>query len=171
MARDGNGIINGAMLFDTNEIRPLYKLKIGKPGSSFAFEIARKIGLDENLLNRAKKGSGRKQTDFDMQLQQLETEKYEVDETKKELQVADEILSDTIAKYTKLYDELQAEKKELIWEAKIEAKQILKESNKLIEQTIREIKESQAEKSRTINVRQKVAQRLSEMEELEEKKN
>lgn len=164
MANSDNGIVNGAMLFDTKKIRPLYKLRIGKPGSSFAFEIARKIGLEEELLNRAKDLSGKVQSEFDYQLQQLETEKYEVDEKQKSLKVADDFLAEMIEKYTTLHNELQANKKQLINEAKREAKNILKNANKLIEQTIREIKENQAEKVQTINVRQRLSEKIQKLE-------
>ncbi len=164
MAEEANGIINGAMLFDTEAMRPLYKLSIGKPGSSFAFEIARKIGLSEDLLQRARDKSGKSQSDFDYHLQQLETEKVQIDEKKTQLRVADDFLAEMIEKYSKLYEDLQSQKREFIHEAKRDAKQIIKESNKLVEQTIREIRENQAEKEQTKKVRAKLVKHIDKLD-------
>jgi DNA mismatch repair protein MutS2 len=98
MATPENGMQNAAMMFDTNELRPLYRLKIGRPGSSFAFEIARKIGLDERLLKRAQKKSGRKEIDFDQRLQELELEKESVEKKNRELRATDDALSSLVSK-------------------------------------------------------------------------
>ncbi|MBI9035089.1 MAG: endonuclease MutS2 [Bacteroidales bacterium] len=165
MAEDTNGIINGAMLFDTEAMRPLYQLNIGKPGSSFAFEIARKIGLSESVLNRARLKTGKSQSDFDFQLQKLETEKVQIDEKKTQLKVADDFLSEVLMKYSKLHEDLESTKKEIINQAKHEAKQIIKDSNKLVEQTIREIKESQAEKETTKKARERLVVRKDELKQ------
>jgi len=150
------GIINGAMLFDSKNMQPLYELKIGKPGSSFAFEIARKIGFPKIILKNAENKTGKKQLDFDKQLQQLEVEKLEIDKKQTGLKVADEFLSEIINKYESLVEKIESTKESIISRAKEEAMEILNGSNKLIENTIREIREIQAEKEKTKKLRKKL---------------
>ncbi|MEI7661162.1 MAG: Smr/MutS family protein [Bacteroidota bacterium] len=146
-------IVNGAMLFDLKKLKPLYQLKIGKPGSSFALEIAQEIGFPENVLRSAKNKTGRSQLNFDRELQNLEVEKQEISSKYSEIKVADEFLAELISKYEKLAADLEFRKKEILEKARNEARQILDGSNKLIEKTIKEIRESQAEKSRTKEIR------------------
>lgn len=153
LARQGNGIINGAMLFDTNKMEPLYELKIGKPGSSFAFEIAKKIGFPKAILKNAEKKTGKKQLDFDQQLHQLEIEKKELEQKKDEFKTADDFLSETIDKYEKLKNDLDNKKTKIISEAQQEAFNLIQSSNKLIENTIKGIKESKADKQTTKKLR------------------
>lgn len=150
------GIANGAMLYDAAKMKPLYLLKTGKPGSSFAFEIARQIGFPSGVLNAAAVKTGTSQLDFDRELQNLETEKTELVQKSTELKVADDFLNEMITKYRKLNEELNAAKKEILQKAKEEAVQMLNESNRLIEKTIKEIRESQAEKGRTREARQEI---------------
>jgi DNA mismatch repair protein MutS2 len=147
------GIFNGAMLFDSKKLKPLYQLKTGKPGSSFAFEIAHEIGFPQEVLDNARKKTGVSQLDFDRELQNLEVEKQEINKKESELGVADEFLAETIRKYQKLKDDLEKSKKEILESARNEARQLLDESNKLIERTVKEIKESQADKAKTKEVR------------------
>ncbi len=156
-------IANGAMLFDLKKLRPLYQLKIGKPGSSFALEIAQEIGFPESVLRNAKRKTGKSQLNFDRELQNLEVEKQEINSKYSEIKVADEFLAELIHKYEKLTAELDAKKKEILEKAKIEAKQILDGSNKLIEKTIKEIRESQAEKSRTKEIRAELSSSKTEL--------
>ncbi len=156
------GIVNGAMLYDAGKMKPLYLLKIGKPGSSFAFEIARQIGFPADVLNSAAGKTGTSQLDFDRELQNLETEKTELVQKSTELKVADDFLNEMITKYRKLNEELEASQKEILRNAKEEALHMLNESNRLIEKTIKEIRESQAEKARTKEAR-------LEIEELKKK--
>ncbi len=163
MTSEGNGIINGAMLFDTKAMQPLYMLSTGKPGSSFAFEIARKIGFPKVILKRAEKKIGKKQLDFDSQLQQLEVEKKELMKKQEEFHVADDFLSEMIEKYEALSKELESKKSEILENAKKEALQLVDSSNKLIENTIREIRESQAEKEKTKNLRKKLVEKKQEI--------
>lgn len=105
------GLVNGAMLFDSKEMQPLYKLQIGKPGSSFAFEIAKKIGFPNNVLNNAKNKSGGKHVRFDQQLQQLEIDKIKLEKQLQKAETADVNLSQLIEKYTELAKNLEKEKK------------------------------------------------------------
>lgn len=150
------GIVNGAMLYDAKKMKPLYLLKIGKPGSSFAFEIARQIGFPEDVLDAAARKTGSSQLDFDRELQNLETEKTELVQKSTELKVADDFLNEMITKYRRLNEELESAKKEILRKAKEEAAGILNESNRLVEKTIREIKESQADKEKTKEARQEI---------------
>jgi DNA mismatch repair protein MutS2 len=159
------GIANGAMLYDTAKMKPLYLLKTGKPGSSFAFEIARQIGFPSEVLNAAASKTGTSQLDFDRELQNLEAEKTELLQKSTEIKVADEFLNEMITKYTRLKEELEVSQKEILRKAKEEALNILNESNRLIEKTIKEIRESQADKIRTKDVRQEIQELKSKIEQ------
>jgi DNA mismatch repair protein MutS2 len=156
MAKKGNGIVNAAMLFDTRELLPLYRLKIGRPGSSFAFEIARKIGLNEKILERARMKSGRKEIDLDQRLQEVELEKESNAQKQKELEFTDNALKELVDRYEALNQKLQSEKQAIIHKAKQEAKEVLRGANRLIENSIREIKESQAEKAKVKSLRREI---------------
>ena len=153
LATREKGIINGAMLFDLRKLKPLYQLKTGKPGSSFALEIAHEIGFPDDVLKNAQSKTGSSQLDFDRELQTLEVEKNEISQKNIELKVADDFLAELIGKYEKLTADLEAKKKDILEKAKEEARQLLNNSNKIIEKTIREIRESQAEKNRTKDAR------------------
>ncbi|MFO7723861.1 MAG: Smr/MutS family protein [Bacteroidales bacterium] len=147
------GIQNGAMLFDTRNMQPLYKLRTGKPGSSFAFEIAAKTGMSGALLDRAREKVGEAHYEFDFQMQNLETEKEVLARKEEELRVADTFLAEMIEKYTMLYQKLESSKKELLQEARQEAKLIIDRSNSLIERTVKQIRESGASKEEVKQIR------------------
>jgi len=159
LANEGNKIVNGAMLFDTKAMQPLYQLKIGKPGSSFAFEIARKIGFPKYILKNAGEKTGKKQLNFDEQLQQLEIEKKELEKKQQEFRIADDFLSEMIDKYDKLTKQVEATKDKITEDARKEAHELIESSNKLIENTIRQIKESQAEKEKTKKLRKELKEK------------
>jgi DNA mismatch repair protein MutS2 len=148
------GIVNGAMLFDTSRLQPLYQLSIGKPGSSFTFEIARRMGLSDDLIAQAESRAGRTHLDFEKQLQELEQEKIRLEQNLKEFQVADGFLGEMIQKYETLHAELERKKKDILEKAREEAREMLTNSNRMIESAIREIRESQAEKERSRKARQ-----------------
>lgn len=150
------GLINGAMLFDTREMRPLFRLQIGNPGSSFAFEIAKKTGFPWYILRNAEKKVGKAQIKFDQQLQQLELEKKELIEKQRSLADAERKFNELTAKYNELTTKLLESKEKVLKEAKLEAVRIIEESNRLVENTIKEIKESQAEKEKTKQLREKM---------------
>jgi DNA mismatch repair protein MutS2 len=161
------GIVNGAMLFDTNNMQPLYKLRAGKPGSSFAFEIAGKTGLPELLLQRAMEMVGKAHYEFETQIQSLELEKEEMERKQQEMKVADAFLAEMIEKYSGLYQKLDESRKEILITAKREAKQIVEQSNRLIEKTIREIREAGAEKLEVKRVREELQHTLVKLEQEE----
>jgi len=156
LADKQEGVINGAMLFDTRKMQPLYVLQTGKPGSSFAFEIARKTGLPESVLNHAATITGYSQLNFEQQLQQLEIEKVEIARKQTELRIADNLLNDVITKYKRLHGQLEDRKKTLLQDAGREAKALIDKANRQIELTIKEIRESQAEKEKTKLLREQL---------------
>lgn len=147
-------IVNGAMLFDKTNMRPLYKLVIGKPGSSFAFEIAQTLALPKEIIESAIEKIGTSHLDFEQQLQQLEIEKEELKKKEENVRIADELLSEVLAKYNKLNEELEEQKRAILKQAKADAKQILQSANKQIENTISQIKQANAEKEKTNKIRE-----------------
>ncbi|HRW96006.1 MAG TPA: Smr/MutS family protein [Bacteroidales bacterium] len=163
MAGKTSGLINGAMLFDTREMRPLFRLQMGNPGSSFAFEIAKKTGFPWYILRNAEKKIGKVQIKFDQQLQQLELEKKELLEQQKQVTLAENKFKELASKYQELLNKLTESKENILKEAKSEALRIIEESNRLVENTIREIKEAQADKEKTRFVREKMKTEASQI--------
>ncbi len=167
-----NGMVNGAMLYDTQKMKPLYRLMIGSPGSSFTIEIARKIGFSKALLQKIEEKVDRRQLDFEEQLQQLEIDKKTLEKKQEQMDMMDDHLAEIVKKYDDLYSTLKREKKVILAEANKESQKILKQSNRLIEKTIKEIKEHSAEKNRTQQLRKELAQTLDKTEkEIEEAEN
>lgn len=152
-ASNTDGIFNGAMMFDSGKLQPLYKLITGNPGSSFAIEIAEKIGLQNEVIQQAKKKAGSKEIDFERQLMDLELQKNTLEKKEAELKMADEFLAEMIDKYQNLSESLEIRKKEIMEKAREEARDLLNRSNSLIEKTIKEIREKNAEKESTKEVR------------------
>ena len=150
------GMMNGAMLFDTRRMQPLFILQTGKPGSSFAFEIAGKTGLPAEVIEHAASITGVSQLNFEQQLQQLEADKLAVAQKEKELRMADEMLNEVITKYKRLLRQLEDRKKAMISEAGREARELIDKANRQIEQTIKEIREHQAEKEKTRQLREQL---------------
>ncbi len=163
------GIRNAAMRFDDKNLVPLYILDIGKPGSSFALEIARKTGLNEETLFEAEQLVGKELAGFETLVRTLEKERQELSERVKELERRDRELKQSLEKYTSLSTELESRKKNIIDKAKEEAQQLLRETNREIEKTIRHIRENKAEKKETLKVRKNL-QGLSEKVKSEIKK-
>lgn len=164
-AEKGNGVVNGAMLFDSKALKPLFRLRIGKPGSSFAFEIATKIGFPDAILKHAMHLCGEEQATFDQQLQQLEIEKENLKKEQTKVAVADSFLAEVIAKYQKRVDEVETSRKAILASAHDQAKQILSGANKLIENTIREIKETDANKDHVKTLRRNVDAMKKDLDE------
>ncbi len=156
MAKSHPGIVNGAMLFDQENLRPLYVFRKGLPGSSFAFEIARKTGLPESVLESASRKVGRRQLNFEQELQQIEVEKHTLHKKRQEVEVADDLLHSTLVKYRGLVRDLETHRSKLMNEAKAEARSLVKQANADIERTIREIREAQAEKEATRRARREL---------------
>jgi DNA mismatch repair protein MutS2 len=153
-----NGVVNGAMKYDVKNLEPLYELEIGRPGSSFALEIAGKIGLDKEMLHRAKKLAGVSHVHFDRLINELEGEKDVIKKAQQKLEKKDKRLNDAIADYEELKSFMETEKSRLILEAKQKAERIIKDSNRKVEQTIKEIQESKADKSRIKAARERLSE-------------
>lgn len=155
-AEDTPGIVNGAMLYDRHLMQPLFKLAIGNLGSSFAIEIARKIGLPEDVIAEATEKVGMDYINMDKYLQDIVRDKRYWESKRQNIRQREKKLEDIIARYEKDLAEVNSQRKEIVREAKAEAARILSEANAKIENTIREIKEAQAEKERTKQARQEL---------------
>lgn len=153
-----NGLVNGAMRYDGEHLEPLYELEIGKPGSSFAFEIASKIGLPKAVVERAKGKLGTQQVNFEKLLKELDIEKKVFADKNLEIGIKERKLAQQLVETTALQLRLDTEQKKILNEAKQKAKQLLAETNQRIENTIREIKENKAERDTTKIVRQELEQ-------------
>jgi DNA mismatch repair protein MutS2 len=155
--------VNGAMLFDTNAMRPLFILKIGKPGSSFTYEIAKKIGLPDEIIESAIQKSGTAQIDYERKLEEIEIEKIEIDKMLKMVHAADDQLALMIKEYSDKFNQLDKQRKEILQNAKNQASIIIDSANKMIEKTIRDIKEAKAETNRTKEIRENVKNLKTEL--------
>lgn len=168
-AEQTEGVVNGAMLYDRGQLRPLFQLSVGQAGSSFAIEIARQIGLPENIVRNAIDLVGEEHIDYDKQLQDIARDKRYWENKRQNIRLREKHLEEKIAYYENEIAGLKAKKKEVLEEAKQEAAELLQRSNATIERTIREIKEAKAEKTRTQQARQKV-EKLKEKVQPEKKK-
>lgn len=156
-AEDHEGVVNGAMLYDRHLMQALFQLQIGNPGSSFAVEIARKIGLPEDVITDASEIVGSEYINADKYLQDIVRDKRYWEGKRQTIRQREKHMEETIARYQAEMEELQKSRKEIIRQAKEEAERLLQESNARIENTIRTIKEAQAEKEKTCLVRQELA--------------
>ena len=167
-AEETPGVVNGAMLYDRHLMQPLFKLAIGNPGSSFAIEIARKIGLPEDVIAEASEKVGQDYINMDKYLQDIVRDKRYWESKRQNIRQREKRLEEVIARYEKDLNEVNSQRKEIVKEAKAEAAQILSEANAKIENTIREIKEAQAEKERTKQARadlQEFKERIGDKQE------
>lgn len=156
LANKHQGLVNGAMRYDVDKLEPLYQLEIGKPGSSFALEIASKIGLSKEIVAYAKQQIGEERVRYDRLLTQLENEKNQYAVLLQEVKEKDRLLEGKLKEYGQLKENLELNKKKYLQEAKLEAKSLLDQTNKKIESVIREIKEGKAEKEVTKSVRKEL---------------
>jgi DNA mismatch repair protein MutS2 len=147
------GIINGAMLYDSQKMDPMFRLEIGKPGSSFAFEIARKIGLPEEILQEATAKVGKKHIDFDKNLRSITRDKYYWETKRQKIKRVEKSTDEIAESYKQELQEVRQQRKEILKKAREEAQQLLAGVNRQIENAIREIRESQAEKEITRKIR------------------
>jgi len=171
LAGSANGIKNAAMLFDTGKIEPLFKLSIGEPGSSFAFEIARKIGLPEHLLKRATEKVGEEHILFDRNLKDILRDKKYWEEKREKVRQSEKHLEKVLAEYDKELAEAKKMRQETLSRAKEEAKELLGDVNKRIENTISEIRKNQADKNITRRVRQDMESFKEQVNTLDEKED
>ncbi len=156
LAEDTAGLVNGAMLYDRGQLRPLFQLSIGQPGSSFAIEIARQIGLPEQIIAEATEIVGTEQIDYDKHLQDIARDKRYWENKRQQIRQKEKHLQERIEHYEEEISGLKAKKREVLNEAKQEAAQLLQQSNATIERTIRQIKEAKADKEKTKAARKKL---------------
>lgn len=152
-AQQADAITNAAMIFDTQTMMPTYQFKLGLPGSSFALEIAERIGLPEYVLEYAKSAIGEQQTQIEHLLQSITEERNTLTQQTQVLQQKNKELEHLLNKYQQEQQKLEKEKKQIIRQAEETASKLIKEANKKIEETIRTIKETNADKEVTKQVR------------------
>ena len=148
-ADKSSGVANGAMLFDGSAIKPLFQLQQGMPGNSFAFELARKMGLPADVVKDAEERAGSEYVNIERNLRQIARSRRVLDEKLARIKSTDKTLESLTDKYQKELGEVKALKKNILDEAKREAQEILSEANRQVERTIREIREAQAERDKT----------------------
>lgn len=165
-AEDHEGVVNGAMLYDRHLMQALFQLQIGNPGSSFAVEIARKIGLPEDVIADASEIVGSEYINADKYLQDIVRDKRYWEGKRQTIRQREKHMEETIARYQAEIEELQKSRREILRKAKEEAEQLMQEANARIENTIRTIKEVQAEKEKTRQVRQELSDFRESMEAL-----
>ncbi len=169
-AGNNDGLENASMLFDNAKMKPLYILDIGKPGSSYAFEIAQNIGLQKDVIDLARNKTGIKQNSLDKMLVDLEKEKKAVHQAKITLANQQNKVKNLVAENEKQKEFLDENKKKLLKDAKLEAQSIIKNANRLVENTIAQIKKKQADKEATRELRSNLNKVLQENQVKEEKK-
>lgn len=164
-ADEHEGIVNGAMLYDRHRMQALFQLQVGQPGSSFAVEIARKIGLPEEVIADASDIVGSDYIQSDKFLQDIVRDKRYWENKRQNIRQREKQMEETLARYQHDMEELQRQRKEILTKAREEAERMMSEANARIENTIRTIKEAQAEKERTRQARQELTDFRTEMEE------
>ena len=169
LAENHDNIQNGAMLFDEAQMKPLFELKIGQFGTSFTFEIAEKTGLDKQIIYEATKKVGRTQIRYEKLLHRLNRQQQELNQRQKMLEFTDQQLSELVQDYKGKQTALKEQRAEIIKQARNEAKLLLKDTNKLIEKTVREVRESKADKEITKNLRKEAQQFTEQIEQIEQK--
>ena len=152
------GLVNGAMLYDRHEMRALYQLSIGNPGSSFAIEIARKIGLPEQVIEKASQIVGSEHIDFDKNLQDIVRDKRYWESKRQQVKLKEKKINEADKTLQEQLQSIERQRKEIIRQAKNEAKQLLADANATIEKTIKDIKEAKANKEKTKAIRQQIEQ-------------
>ncbi len=148
-ASSAEGIANGAMMFDVQNIRPLFRLETGKPGSSFAVEIARKIGLPEEIIRAASEKAGSDHINIEKQLREIARDKHYWEQKRDRIRLTDRKVEELEQNYAEQLAKIRAERQEILKKAKQEAQQLIADANRQIENTIRTIREAQAEKELT----------------------
>ncbi len=148
-ASNHEGVENGAMMFDVQNIRPLFRLEMGKPGSSFAVEIARKIGLPEQIVRTASEKAGSDHINIERQLREIARDRRYWEQKRDRIRIADRKVEELETSYAEQLSRIKAERQQIIREAKEEAQRLIADANRQIENTIRTIRESQAEKELT----------------------
>ena len=166
-AQETDGVINGAMLYDRQQMQPLFQLSMGNPGSSFAIEIARKTGIPDDVIKDASEIVGKDYINSDKYLQDIVRDKRYWENKRQAIHQHEKQMEQTIARYEEDIRKLHDERKQILTNAKEEAERLLKESNARIEKTIKDIKEAQAEKERTRLVRAELNDYKKDVQEID----
>ena len=148
-ASNTEGIANGAMMFDVQNIRPLFRLETGKPGSSFAVEIARKIGLPEEIIRIASEKAGSDHINLEKQLREIARDKHYWEQKRDRIRLTDRRVEELEQTYAEQLAKIRAERQEILKKAKQQAEQLIADANRQIENTIKTIREAQADKELT----------------------
>ena len=151
------GVINGAMMFDVKNIAPMFKLEMGLPGNSFAFELARKMGMPETVIKDAEARAGEEFVGIERNLRKIARNRKALDEKLERIRHTDKTLENITDKYQKELQQIKQTKKEILDQAKKEAEEIIRSANRQVENTIRTIKESPAEKETTQEARKELS--------------
>ena len=168
-ASNHEGVANGAMMFDVQQIRPLFRLEMGKPGSSFAVEIARKIGLPEEIIREAGEKVGGDQMNIEKQLREIARDRRYWEQKRDRIRLTDRKVEELEQNYSEQLSKIRAERQEILKKAKQEAKELVAEANRQIENTIRTIREAQAEKELTRLARKELEDFREVVEEVDTK--
>lgn len=163
-AEETPGLVNGSMLYDRNKMQPMFRLAIGQPGSSFAIEIARKTGLPDEIIEDAKEIVGSDYVNMDRYLLDIGRDRRYWERKRDSIRQKERQLEETLARYEAEMETLRQKRREIIGEARTEARQILEGSNAVIERTIREIRTAQAEKEHTRQAREKLEEERRTLE-------
>ena len=158
------GVINGAMQFDAARIQPLFALEIGLPGNSFAFELARKMGLPENIVKDAENRAGEEFVNIERNLRKIVRNRKALEDKLQKIKNTDKTLESITERYQKELEDIQQTKKEILDKANQEARDIVKGANRTVENTIRTIKEAQAEKEKTMGARKSLQDFMSALQ-------
>ena len=161
------GVTNGAMLYDRHEMKALFRLEIGRPGSSFAIEIARKIGLPDEVIREASDIVGQDYIQSDKYLQDIVRDKRYWEQKRQTVHQREKDIERTITRFESSVEEIESERKAILRRAKVQAEELLREANRRIENTIREIREAEAEKAVTRRLREEMAEFREEVSDID----
>lgn len=167
-AANHDGVVNGAMMFDVQNIRPLFRLETGKPGSSFAIEIARKIGLPEAIIRSASEKAGSDHINIEKQLREIARDKHYWEQKRDRIRLTDRKVEELEQNYSDLLIRIRDERQEILRKAKREAQELVAEANRQIENTIKTIREAQAEKELTRLARRELDDFRERMEQADD---
>ena len=168
-AGENTHAVNGAMLYDTSKIAPLFQLKIGMPGNSFAFELARKMQLPEPIVKDAENRAGEEFVGIERNLRKIAKNRRVLDEKIRKVKTTDKNLEELAEQYERELEDIRSRKKEILDQARMEAEEIIRSAGKQVEKTIKDIKESNAEKERTKEARAELSGFLGALEERKSK--
>jgi len=155
-AKETPGLVNGSMLYDRGRMQPLFKLSIGNPGSSFALEIARNIGLPPQIISEAENIVGSDYVNMDKYLLDIARDKRYWENKRNSIRIKEKKIDETLERYEHDAEQLHSKRREIIAEAQREARIILEQSNAAVENVIHDIKKANAEREKTLEARRRL---------------